>query len=329
MKILVTGGAGFIGAAFVRFAIERGYDIVVVDKLTYAGDLRRLESTKGYTFYHTDISDKVSLLNIFKNEKPDYVVHWAAETHVDRSIIDATPFMMTNVIGTQVLLDLSKEFGVTKFINIATDEVYGELGNDGYFYEDTPLEPNSPYSVSKTAQDMLGRAYTRTYGLPVITCRPSNNYGPWQYPEKLLPVIVYKALHNQKIPIYGDGMNIREWLYVDDNVEAVLNILENAEVGNIYNIGSGYEMTNIDVVKYVLSLMNKPTELIEFVSDRPGHDFRYSLNTNKIQTELNWKAETNIEIGFVKTIDWYIRNMSWVESKLNDLRSHWATVRKQ
>lgn len=326
MKILVTGGAGFIGSAFTRIAVNKGYDVVVVDKLTYAGDLKRIEDIENVKFYQADIVDKAAIKSIFENEKPDYVVHWAAETHVDKSIIDATPFLSTNVIGTQVLLDIAKDSNIIKFVNIATDEVYGELDEQGEFYEDTPLSPNSPYSVSKTAQDMLGRAYMRTYGLPVVTCRPSNNYGPWQYPEKLLPVIVYKALNDQKIPVYGQGFNVREWMYVDDSANAVLQILEKAEPGSIYNIGSGYEMQNISVVELVLRILNKPEDLIEYVADRPGHDFRYALDTTKIRTEIGWKPEIDIMTGFTKTVEWYITHQNWVESKLAELQELWGKV---
>lgn len=328
MKILITGGAGFIGSAFTRLAIEKGYDTIVVDSLTYAGDIQRIEKLNYYKFFNIDISNRVPLEDIFIKEKPDYIVHWAAESHVDKSILDATPFLKTNVLGTQVLLDLANKYGIKRFINISTDEVYGDLGATGQFYEDTPLSPNSPYSVSKTSQDMLGRAYMRTFGLPIITCRPSNNYGPWQYPEKLLPVVIYKTMHNQKIPIYGNGMNIREWLFVDDNAEAVLKILEKGIDGEIYNIGSGYELENINVVRFVLDYFKKDESLINFIADRPGHDFRYSLNTEKIQKELGWQAKTNIENGFLKTIDWYIKNINWVESKMKDMNEFWRKIHK-
>ena len=224
--------------------------------------------------------------HIFKVEKPDVVVHWAAESHVDRSILDALPFIETNIKGTQVLLDVAKETGVDLFVNIATDEVYGELGEEGQFYEDTPLNPNSPYSVSKASADMLGRAYYRTYRLPVITVRPSNNYGYWQYPEKLIPVVILKALNDEPIPVYGAGENIREWLFVSDCAEAVFEIIEKGKPGEIYNVGSGEERRNIDVVRSILQLLNKPEDLITFVKDRPGHDFRYSLNTEKIERDL-------------------------------------------
>ncbi len=326
-KILVTGGAGFIGSEFVRQGVSRGYDIVNVDKLTYAGDLERLREVEDrLTFYRCDITNREFIEYIFKKEKPDIVVHWAAESHVDRSILDASPFIETNVKGTQVLLDVAKEIDVELFINIATDEVYGELGKEGQFYEDTPLNPNSPYSASKASADMLGRAYFRTYKLPVITIRPSNNYGPWQYPEKLIPVVIVKALKNEPIPVYGRGENIREWLYVSDCADAVFEIIEKGRIGEIYNVGSGEERRNIDVVRSILKILNKPEELIEFVKDRPGHDFRYSLNTEKINRDIGWKAKVSFEEGIERTVKWYLENMEWVNRKLKYLKDYWKKV---
>jgi len=327
LKLLVTGGAGFIGSEFVREGVKRGYDIVVVDKLTYAGDLDRLKEVESnISFYKADITNKEFIEHIFKTEKPKVVVHFAAESHVDRSILDASPFIKTNVEGTQVLLDVAKDIGVDKFINIATDEVYGELGHEGTFKEDSPLVPNSPYSSSKAAADMLGRAYYKTYKLPVITVRPSNNYGPWQYPEKLIPVVILKALNNEKIPVYGTGQNVREWLYVSDCAEAIFEIMEKGKIGEIYNVGSNQERRNIDVVKTILKILNKKEDLIEFVKDRPGHDFRYSLDTTKIKNELGWEAKTTFEEGIEKTVKWYIENMAWVEKKLKYLKEYWDKV---
>jgi len=327
LKLLVTGGAGFIGSEFVRQGVREGYDIVVVDKLTYAGDLERLKEVEDkIAFYKADITNKEFIEYIFKKEKPDIVIHFAAESHVDRSILDASPFIETNVKGTQILLDVSKETNIEKFINIATDEVYGELGEDGTFKEDSPLVPNSPYSVSKASADMLGRAYYKTYKLPVITIRPSNNYGPWQYPEKLIPVVILKALNNEKIPVYGTGQNVREWLFVSDCTEAVFEVMEKGRVGEIYNVGSNQERRNIEVVKTVLKLLNKPENLIEFVKDRPGHDFRYSLDTTKIKKELNWEAKTTFEEGIEKTVKWYMDHISWVENKLKYLKEYWEKV---
>ncbi len=330
MKLLTTGTAGFIGSEFVRQAVAKGYDVVVVDCLTYAGDLERLKSVNGnFKFYNTDVSNSEEVDNIFKIENPDAVVHWAAETHVDRSILDASPFMKTNVFGTHVLLDASKKYGIQKFINIATDEVYGELGETGSFFENTPLEPNSPYSVSKTSADMLGRAYYRTYGVPVVTARPSNNYGPWQFPEKLVPVVILKSLNNEKIPVYGQGLNVREWLYVSDCAEAVMTLLEKADPGSIYNIGSGQEQKNIDVVKKILNLLGKDDSSIEYVQDRPGHDFRYSLNYDKITNELGWKPKVHFQEGIESTVRWYLENLKWAEKKLDFLRDYWSSVYKK
>ena len=327
MKLLITGGAGFIGSEFVRQAVKESYQVAVVDKLTYAGDLERLKEVEdGISFYRADITNREFMEHIFKTEKPDVVVHWAAESHVDRSILDASPFIETNVKGTQVLLDVAKEIGVNLFVNIATDEVYGELGEEGQFYEDTPLNPSSPYSVSKASADMLGRAYYRTYGLPVITVRPSNNYGYWQYPEKLIPVVILKALNDEPVPVYGTGENVREWLFVSDCAEAVFEIIEKGKPGEIYNVGSGEERRNIDVVRSILQLLNKPEDLITFVKDRPGHDFRYSLNTEKIERELGWKAKVKFEEGIEKTVNWYLKNLDWAKRKVEELQEYWKKV---
>lgn len=328
LKLLITGGAGFIGSEFVRQAVKKGFDTVVIDKLTYAGDLERLKEVEDkIKFYKADITNKEFIEFIFKKEKPDIVVHWAAESHVDRSILDPTPFIETNIKGTQILLDVARDTGIQKFINIATDEVYGELETEeGQFYEDTPLNPNSPYSVSKASADMLGRAYYRTYGVPVITVRPSNNYGYWQYPEKLIPVVILKALNNEPIPVYGRGENIREWLFVSDCADAVFEIIQKGKIGEIYNVGSGEERKNIDVVKSILNILKKPESLITFVKDRPGHDFRYSLNTDKIEKEIGWKAKIKFEEGIEKTVKWYLENISWVERKLKYLKDYWEKV---
>jgi len=316
-KLLITGGAGFIGSEFVRQGIKRGYTIAVVDKLSYAGDFARLkEVERNIAFHKLDVTDRKSLEDVFKKEKPDAVVHWAAESHVDRSIADASPFLDTNIKGTQILLDISIKHGINKFINISTDEVYGDLGEDGQFFETTPLNPSSPYSVSKAAADMFGRAYHRTYGLPVITVRPSNNYGPWQYPEKLIPVIIMKALNNEKVPVYAKGENVREWLFVSDCAEAVFEILEKGQTGEIYNVGSGEEKRNIEVVKTILQILDKPEDLIEFVKDRPGHDFRYSLNSHKINEQIGWKIKVHFPEGIKKTVTWYRDNIEWVKSKV-------------
>lgn len=326
MKVLVTGGAGFIGSAFVRLFVSE-YEIAVVDALTYAGDLERLNTVKDlFMFYKVDITDKVALREVFEDFRPEVVVHFAAESHVDRSILEPQKFIETNVKGTMNLLELSREFKVERFINISTDEVYGELGEEGVFTEESPLKPNSPYSVSKASADMLGRAYYRTYGFPVITVRPSNNYGPWQYPEKFIPVVIVKALKNEPIPIYGTGRNIREWLYVEDCAYAIKVILEKGKVGEVYNVSSGEERRNIEVAKEILKLLSKDESLIEFVKDRLGHDYRYSLDSTKLKNQLGWEPKVKFEEGLKKTVEWYINNMEWVEKKLKDLEKFWKKI---
>ncbi len=325
MKILVTGGAGFIGSEFVRQAVRNGFSVIVIDKLTYAGDLERLKGGKEkISFYKADITNKNFMEYIFKTEKPKIIVHFAAESHVDRSILDASKFIETNIKGSQTLFDVAKVVDIELFINITTDEVYGELGKEGKFSETSPLRPNSPYSASKAASDMLGRAYYRTYGLPVITIRPSNNYGPWQYPEKLIPVVILKALNNEPIPVYGTGKNQREWLYVSDCCEAIFKIIEKGKKGEIYNIGSGEEKQNIEVVKTILNILKKSEGLISFVKDRPGHDFRYSLSIEKIKREIGWKANVNFEEGIQKTVKWYLEHLDWLKKKIRYLKDYWS-----
>ncbi len=329
MKLLVTGGAGFIGSEFVRQSVEKGFDTVVIDKLTYAGDLERLkEVLEKIKFYKANILNSEFVDYIFEKEKPEIVVHFAAESHVDRSILEATPFLKTNVIGTQNLLEMAKKHQVSLFINVSTDEVYGELGREGKFSETTCLNPNSPYSVSKASADMLGRAYFRTYGVPVITVRPCNNYGPWQYPEKFIPVIILKALQDEPIPVYGTGQNVREWLFVSDCAEAIFTVIEKGKPGQIYNIGSGEERKNIEVVSSILKILNKPESLITFVKDRPGHDFRYALNSEKIWKELGWKAKIKFEEGIEQTVKWYVENIKWVKEKERYLKDLWERVYK-
>ena len=329
MKILVTGGCGFIGSEFVRQAVRKGHQICVVDKLTYAGDIERIKDVyEKIAFYKADITNHEFLEHILKVERPQAIAHFAAETHVDRSLIDASPFLDSNIKGTQVLLNLCRRYPASKFINISTDEVYGELGAEGHFIEDSPLLPNSPYSVSKAAADMLGRAYFRSHGVPVITVRPSNNYGPWQYPEKLIPVVILRALHDEKIPVYGTGENVREWLYTGDCAAAILRILEAGKPGEIYNVGSGEESKNIEVVKMILDILAKPYDLIEFVKDRPGHDFRYSMDFSKIKKELRWSPEVNFSQGLEQTVKWYLEHRDWMEKKLKFLRGYWQTVYK-
>ncbi|MEZ0323910.1 MAG: dTDP-glucose 4,6-dehydratase [Hydrogenothermaceae bacterium] len=327
-KLLVTGGAGFIGSWFVKSAVEKGYEVVVLDALTYAGDLERLKKVKdNVSFHQTDITDINAVEEIFKKENPDIVVHFAAESHVDRSIIEPSIFIKTNVEGTFNLLETAKKYSVEKFINISTDEVYGELENlEDQFTEETCLKPNSPYSSSKASADMLGRAYYKTYNLPVITVRPSNNYGPWQYPEKFIPVIILKALQNEPIPVYGTGKNRREWIFVKDCAEGVLTVMEKGRIGEIYNLGSGEEKENIEVVKTILKILGKPENLISFVKDRPGHDLRYRMNSEKIKKELGFTPKTTFEEGIKQTIEFYIENMDWVKQKEKELQNLWQKV---
>lgn len=321
MRILVTGGAGFIGSAFVRLASQRGIALVVFDKLTYAGDLKRIEEAKNIEFYNLDIADRIAVEDAFikcqAESHFDTVVHFAAETHVDRSIINPDVFVQTNVIGTTNLLELALKYGIKKFIHISTDEVYGELSSSESlkFNESYPLLPNSPYSASKASADMLARAFFKTFGLPVIIVRPSNNYGHWQYPEKLIPLFVAKVLLGEKLPVYGKGENIRTWLFVEDCVEAVFSVMEKGRTGEIYNIGSDEELRNIDVVKSILKIMGKGDDMIDFIADRPGHDFRYAIDNDKIYSEVGWRHSITFESGLEKTIAWYVENKEWLLSK--------------
>lgn len=315
-KILVTGGAGFMGSEFVRQAIDQHNKVIVVDKLTYAGDLERLRDAVGkYKFYQADISNKRDIEFILKKEKPAVVVHFAAETHVDRSIKDASPFIETNIKGTQVLADVSLTYKIKRFVHISTDEVYGEIVK-GNFREDSPLKPNSPYAASKAAADLLIRSYIRTYAFPAIIARPCNNYGPWQYPEKLIPLTISRVLNNRPTPVYKTGENIREWLYVSDCARAILLILEKGTLGEVYNIGSAEEKRNIEVVKRIIASLGKSENLIKFVKDRPGHDFRYRLNSGKLENELSWAAEIGFREGLERTVNWYLDNQKWLKTKI-------------
>lgn len=330
-KILVTGGAGFIGSAFVRLLLSRDcffqrLSLIVVDKLTYAGDLARISDAEGKCkFYKADIGNKKQIELIFKNEKPDILVNFAAETHVDRSILDADNFIETNIRGAQVLLETSRKYNLSRFIQVSTDEIYGDI-EKGEFTEDSPLNPSSPYSASKAAADLLVKSYIRTFQLPAIIVRPSNNFGPWQYPEKFIPVVIYKAMRNEKIPVYGNGLNVREWLYVGDCADAILNIALRGRMGGIYNLGSGNERKNIDVAKEILKILGKPRGLIEYVNDRPGHDLRYSLNFSKIRKDLGWQPRITFEAGLIKTVNWYRNNTAWLEKKVKYLRNHWKDI---
>jgi len=327
VRLLITGGAGFIGSEYVRQAVRKGHQVAVVDKLTYAGDLERLSEVRKYiTFYKAEISKQEFIEHIFEKENPEVVVHFAAESHVDRSLLDPYPFISSNVLGTQVLLEVSKAKGVELFVNMSTDEVYGDLGKEGSFTEGSPLKTNSPYSTTKASADMLGRAYYRSFGLPVATIRASNNYGPWQYPEKFVPVIILKALRDEKIPVYGDGTNVREWLYVTDCAEGIMAAIDRGKAGEIYNIGSKEEKQNIEVAKAILQLLGKGEELIEFVKDRPGNDFRYSLDTTKAKRDLGWEAKTSFDEGLKKTVEWYIEHLKWAQDKVAYLNDYWKRV---
>lgn len=315
MKVLVTGGAGFIGSNFVIYMLKNysNYNIINMDSLTYAGNLdnvKSIENNTNYTFVKADIADAAAVDHIFQ-QGVDIVVNFAAESHVDRSILNPEVFVKTNVLGTQVLLDAAKKYGVTKYVQVSTDEVYGSLGETGLFTEETPLQPNSPYSASKAGGDLLVRAYYETFGLPVNITRCSNNYGPYQFPEKLIPLIISKALDDQALPIYGDGLNIRDWLYVEDHCSAIDLVIHQGKVGEVYNIGGNNERTNIHIVKTILKELNKPESLMTFVQDRLGHDRRYGIDPAKITEELGWKPKHQFETGIKETIAWYLSNKEW------------------
>ncbi|MBU5349350.1 dTDP-glucose 4,6-dehydratase [Paenibacillus lautus] len=315
MKLLVTGGAGFIGSNFILYMIQQhpGYQIINMDALTYAGNLENLKSVQNhpnYSFIQADIADKQAVDGIFQQDV-DVVVNFAAESHVDRSILEPEIFVNTNVMGTQVLLDAAKKYGVTKFVQVSTDEVYGSLGDTGLFSENTPLAPNSPYSASKAGGDLLVRAYHETFGLPVNITRCSNNYGPYQFPEKLIPLIISRALNDESLPVYGDGLNIRDWLYVEDHCSAIDLVIHQGKIGEVYNIGGNNERTNVHIVKTILNELGKPESLITYVTDRPGHDRRYGIDPTKIMNELGWKPKHNFETGIKETIQWYLSNKEW------------------
>lgn len=318
-KILVTGGAGFIGGNFVQYMVNKypNYDIYNLDLLTYAGDLTKHKSFKerdNYHFIKADIADRDAIFSLFKKERFDYVTHFAAESHVDRSITNPEIFVLTNVLGTQVLLDASRAVGVTKFVHVSTDEVYGELDFNPttFFTEDTPLQPNSPYSASKASSDMLVRAYHETFGLPINITRCSNNYGPYHFPEKLIPLTISRVLNDQKTPVYGDGKNIRDWLHVLDHCAAIDLVLHEGVNGEVYNVGGHNERTNLEVVKTIISTLRKSENLIEFVTDRLGHDKRYAIDPTKLE-DLGWKPTYTFESGIAQTIQWYLDNKEWWE----------------
>lgn len=319
MKLLVTGGAGFIGSCFVRHILNKykDYQVINLDALTYAGNIENLDDVKNnpnYTFIHGNICDKKLARELIIDSNVDAVINFAAESHVDRSITGPEIFIETNVQGTLNLLQAAKEAKTHRFLQVSTDEVYGTLGKDGYFYETTPLAPNSPYSASKASADMLVRAYYETYKMPVLNTRCSNNYGPYQYPEKLIPFFISQLLKGDKVPVYGDGMNVRDWLYVYDHCSAIDTVLHKGRVGEVYNIGGHNEKTNMEITRIILDAMGKDESSIKYVEDRLGHDKRYAIDNHKIQSELGWEPSLTFEEGIKLTIDWYLKNQDWMKS---------------
>ena len=325
MKIVVTGGAGFIGSNFVIHMVKKypEHQIINLDLLTYAGNLENLtevENAPNYKFIRGDIADRKFVFDLFEKEKPDIIVNFAAESHVDRSIEDPESFVRTNVMGTTTLLDACKEYGIKRFHQVSTDEVYGDLPLDRpdlFFTEETPLHTSSPYSSSKASADLFVMAYHRTFGIPVTISRCSNNYGPYQFPEKLIPLIISRALADEELPVYGTGENVRDWLHVSDHCVAIDLILEKGRVGEVYNIGGHNERTNLEVVKTILKALGKPESLIRFVKDRPGHDRRYAIDPTKIETELGWEPQYVFDTGMKQTIQWYLDNKEWWEHIIN------------
>ncbi len=325
MKILVTGGAGFIGGNFVHYMVNKypDYKIVNLDNLTYAGNLETLKPVEGcpnYSFVKGDIADRDFVYALFEKESFDAVVNFAAESHVDRSITDPEIFLRTNVMGTQVLLDASKKYGVKRYHQVSTDEVYGDLPldrTDLFFTEETPIHTSSPYSAAKASADLFVLAYYRTFKLPVTVSRCSNNYGPYHFPEKLIPLMISRALADEQLPVYGKGENVRDWLHVHDHCTAIDLILHKGIPGEVYNIGGHNERTNLEVVKTILAALDKPESLIHFVTDRPGHDMRYAIDPTKIETELGWKPVYNFDTGIKQTIEWYLDNKEWWQNILS------------
>jgi len=319
VRLLVTGGAGFIGSNFIRHVLHEYPDwkITNLDKLTYAGNpenLREVEDNPRYTFVRGDIADRETVAGLVAGGGFDAVVNFAAESHVDRSILDAGPFIETNIRGTQVLLEAARQYGVRVFLQVSTDEVYGSLGpDDPPFTEEHPLKPNSPYSASKASADLLCRAYYATYNVPVIITRCSNNYGPYQFPEKLIPLMIVNALNDKPLPVYGDGLNIRDWIYVEDHCRGIIAALQKGKPGGVYNFGGNAERTNLEVVRTLLTILHKRDNLIKFVADRPGHDRRYAMDISKAKRELGWRPEWNFEDGVEATVRWYVEHPEWVE----------------
>lgn len=322
MNIVVTGGAGFIGSNFIFYQLKNHPEdkIICVDSLTYAGNLETLEpvmNNPSFTFVKADIADRNAINKMFEEHKPDIVVNFAAESHVDRSIENPEIFLKTNIMGVQVLMDACRKYGIKRYHQVSTDEVYGDLPLDRpdlFFTEETPIHTSSPYSSSKAGADLLVLAYYRTYGLPVSITRCSNNYGPYHFPEKLIPLIISRALADQSLPVYGTGENVRDWLYVEDHCSAIDLVMRKGRVGQVYNVGGHNEKTNLQVVKAILKYLNKPESLITFVTDRPGHDMRYAIDPTKIHNELGWLPQTRFDDGIKKAIDWYLQNKPWWEN---------------
>lgn len=314
MKLLITGGAGFIGSNLVRHMVNTypQYHVINLDALTYAGNLDSLSDLEGkanYQFVHGDICDAKLVDDVMQGVNA--VLHLAAESHVDRSITDPGAFVRTNVMGTQVLLDAAKRHGVERFVHVSTDEVYGTLGPTGYFTEETPLAPNSPYSASKAGSDLLARAYFETFGFPTLITRCSNNYGPYQFPEKLIPLFITNLMEDVQVPVYGDGLNVRDWLHVEDHCRAIDRVLHKGKPGEVYNIGGHNEKTNMEITRTILEKLNKPESLIRYVQDRPGHDKRYAIDPEKMTNELGWEPQYTFETGIEQTISWYLANEAW------------------
>lgn len=317
-SVLVTGGCGFIGSTFIRWLLEDDPEarIVNFDKLTYAGNLENLAAVAEadrYEFRLGDIADRERVDGLLEEFEIDAIVNFAAESHVDRSILDSTPFIQTNIVGTQVLIDAARAAGTGRFVQVSTDEVYGSLGATGAFTEQTPLAPNSPYAASKTAADLLVRAAVHTHGFPGVVTRCSNNYGPYQFPEKLIPLFISNALDHQSLPVYGDGENVRDWIHVDDHCRGIAAVLRQGEPGDIYNFGGRAEMSNIGLTRRLLELLDRPESLIRFVPDRPGHDQRYAIDCSRAETQLGWKPTVSFDEGLAATVEWYLQNGDWVE----------------
>ena len=317
-NILITGAAGFIGCNFVHYLLEdltiSDINLIILDNLSYSGNLENLafaEKYSNYRFIKGDICDSELLEKIFSEYKIDGVINFAAESHVDRSIISSLPFLNSNVVGTVALLDASKKYGIRKYLQISTDEVYGSLGDEGSFNELSQIKPNSPYSASKASADHFAISYYKTHKMPIVITRCSNNYGPNQFPEKLIPLMILNALENKALPVYGDGLNVRDWIYVSDHCSAVWTVFNNGKNGEVYNIGGNSELTNLQVVKTILQKLGKDESLITYVADRPGHDRRYAMDINKINTELGWSPAVSFELGFKKTVNWYLDNLDW------------------